>query len=127
MDTATPELNKKKTLETRKDYARLSAWVREQTKSFKKQLLRIIEKDIRAQFKAENKWVSGTLLDETKTPNEDRAVNLIFFKSFNDTDTIKTWVKQLSERIFKIWDSQLRIAVISKVDMNWVIEQVLGK
>ena len=106
----------------------MSAWVREQTKSFEKQLLRIIEKDIRAQFKAENKWIGETLPDKTETiSNEDKIVNLIFFKSFNDTDTIKTWVKQLSERIYKTWDSQLRIAVISKVNLDWVIEQVLGK
>ena len=120
-------LRKKRTLETRADYARASRWVKTQTDSFTEQLLKIIEKDLRHQFKAEREWLEKTLPDSDKTPSEDRVVNTILFGSFNGTDTIKSYVKSLSERIFKVWDGQMRIAVTSRTDMKWVIKQVLGE
>ena len=119
-------LGRKKTLETKADYRRASAKVRELTKAFEKQLLEIIEKDIRGQFRAEKEWLAGTLPETGNAPAENTVVNKVLFNSFNGVDTVEAYIKGLSLRIFRIWDSQMRIAVTTGAGLDRVTEQVLG-
>jgi len=122
-------LRRKRTLETRQDYRRTSFWIKEQVKDFAEQMLKIVEKDIRAMFDAEWKWVQNadTANKELKQPSKDRVVNDVLFNAFNDTYTVEGFINTIAERVYKAWDSQMRVAVTTKVGMDWVIEQVLGE
>ena len=120
-------LEQKKTLETRKDYARASTQVRKYVKEFQTQLLGILEKDVRGQFAAEAEWLKGTIPGKIDTvPSKDRVVNDVLFNTFNSVFTLETWVETIAERIFRCWDGQMRVAVISGENTSWIIEQVLG-
>ena len=71
--TVAEYLLKKRSIETKKDYARVTRWVKDQCSGFSEQLLGIIEKDIRKQCRAENEWLAGTL-GLPKLPDEERVV-----------------------------------------------------
>jgi len=115
-----------KRLETRKQFRRVSAWVKTQTEAFETQLVDILEKDFRGQFQAEVEWIKETEPETETIPNEDRIVNNIFFNQFNDVYTVESYIKSLANRIHAVWDGQMRIAVTSGIDLTWVIEQVIG-
>ena len=118
-------LLKKRSIETKKDYARVTRWVKEQCSGFSEQLLGIITKDLAKQFRAEKEWMSGTL-NLPKQPEEELAVKDIMFAAFNDVDTIETYIKSLAMRVYRIWDSQLRITYATGTGTKQAIETVMG-
>ena len=117
-------LLKKRAIETKKEYARVSRWIKEQCISFTSQMLGIVEKDVMNHFKAETDWLSGEI-DEQKIPNENTVVKEVMFAAFNDVDTIETYLEALALRIYRIWDSQLRIAYTTGISTKQIVNEVL--
>jgi len=117
-------LLKKRTIETKKDYARTSRWIKEQCVGFSEQMLNIVKKDIHRQFGAEQEWLSSTI-ESSAVPDEDKTVNNVFFGVFNETDTIEGYITRLADWIYHTWDGQLRIAYATKTDLKLAVSKVL--
>jgi len=117
----------KRTVSTKRDYARLASWIREQTNVFSTQLIRIFKRDIRGQIQAEKEWMQKVLPFLENMPSDKTVLNKCLFGTFNGVYSVESYIKEIANRILKLWTGQIRIAYTTGADLNWVIQQVLGR
>jgi len=115
-------------VETKKQYARISRNVRGITRDWYRQILRIVKNDLRRLYRAEVEWIRETYPDMIDgIPDETRTVNKVLFGAFNGRDTIGGYFQELANRIHGLWDGQLRVATMTDGNLKAVSERVLGR
>jgi hypothetical protein len=121
-------VKKYKSVETKAQYRRLSKEVKEQTVLLRKKLLKWLGKEMTGLIEEETDFIRNVSGGELKEkPNGKKVLGEILFDTFSDTDTPESYFTALAERIFKVWDGQLRIAYFSKITADDIIFTVLGK
>jgi hypothetical protein len=121
------EYVKTHSFETKKQYGMGAKEVKRQIKELTETLYRVIVKDLKKFIGVESEFVSKVSLVELNTVlNTETVLKEILFDTFSDTETIRSFLEMLGERIFKAWDGQFRAAYMTGMDSGAVIKAVLG-
>jgi hypothetical protein len=120
-------IEKAKGIETKEKYKRITKQIKVYTLEMADILKDYMKKELSALVSTEIRWqkdASPVALE--KSPEQDAVVNTILFDTFSDNDTIDSYFDTLGERIYKIWDGQLRIAYTTGITSKDIIKTVLG-
>jgi len=114
-------------IETKGQYADMRTYVRQQCLLYRRKLNEHLDRELKGFVREQAKWTYEYSPKKLRKADNGRMLRNVSFNAFSDTDTIRTWLAQIFNRIFQLWNSQLTIAHRLQTPMAEMIKAITGE